>query len=104
MLKCRAVPVDQINAAVTVRCDIFNKTAQRFENVAERTAGCHHLQQSNLTCELRLGAFALVDVDEKVVPADDVPVRVPERKSARLKPAVDTIDTSRPDFELERVT
>jgi hypothetical protein len=44
--------------------------------------------------ESLLSAFALVNVDEQVVPADDVPVRVPNRKSARLEPAVDAIETS----------
>ena len=51
-----------------------------------------------------LGALALVDVDEQVVPADDVAVRIPERKSARLKPAVDAIETSSTYFELEGFT
>ena len=51
-----------------------------------------------------LGALALVDVDEQVVPADDVPVRIPKRKSARLKPAVDAIETSSAYFELEGLT
>src|SRR5687767_12502911 len=41
-----------------------------------------------------LGTLPLVDVDEQVVPADNVPVRIPKRKAARLKPAVDTIETS----------
>ena len=48
--------------------------------------------------------LALVDVDEQVVPADDLPVRIPKRKSARLKPPVDAIETSRTHFELERLT
>ena len=51
-----------------------------------------------------LGALALVDVDEQVEPADNVPVRIPKRKSARLKPAVDAIEASRTDFELEGFT
>jgi len=45
--------------------------------------------------QLLLGAFAFVDVDEQVVPADNVPVGIPKRKAARLKPAVDAIETSR---------
>ena len=51
-----------------------------------------------------LGALALVDVDEQVVPADDVPVRIAKRKSARLKPAVDAIERRARYFELEGVT
>src|SRR5262249_36780591 len=40
--------------------------------------------------ESLFGAFALVNIDEEVVPADNVSVRVAKRKSARLKPAIDT--------------
>ena len=59
-------------------------------------------------CEFRadlvqclFGAFSLVDVDEQAVPADNAPVRIPKRKSARLKPAIDAIETSSADFEVE---
>ncbi len=51
-----------------------------------------------------LGTFALVNVDQQVVPADDVTVRVAKRESAGLKPAVDAIETSRTYFDLEGVT
>ena len=51
-----------------------------------------------------LGAFALVNVDEQVVPADDVPVGIAKGKSARPKPVVDAIETSRAQFEIEGVT
>ena len=48
-----------------------------------------------------LGAFALVNVDEQVVPVDDTPIRIPKRKSARLKPAIGAIETSSADFDLK---
>ena len=51
-----------------------------------------------------LGVFALVNVDQQVVPADDLTVRVAKRESAGLKPAVDAIETPGAYFELEGVT
>src|SRR6185436_5225861 len=40
-----------------------------------------------------LGTLALVDIDQQVVPADNVPVRVSKRKHPRLKPAIGAIET-----------
>src|SRR4030095_15754428 len=51
--------------------------------------------------ELLLGAFALVDVDEQVVPADNLAVRITEGQSAGLEPAVDAIVPSSAHFEVE---
>src|SRR5262245_41931940 len=47
-----------------------------------------------------LAAFQVVDVDEQVIPADDVSVGVAKRKSARLKPAVNAIESSSAYFPL----
>src|SRR6185295_11903345 len=62
------------------------------------------LREERLTASQRLlRPFALVNVNEQVVPADDVPVRIPKRESAGLKPAVDAIETPSAHFELEGV-
>src|SRR6186713_1407306 len=44
-----------------------------------------------------LGALALIDVDDEVVPANDAPARIPKRKSVRLKPAINPIGASKTD-------
>src|SRR5262245_55160488 len=46
-------------------------------------------------------ALAVVDVNEEVVPPDYTTVRIPERRSAILKPAVDAIEASSPKFDLK---
>ena len=51
-----------------------------------------------------LGTFTLVNVDQQVVPADDLAVRIAKRESAGLKPAVDAIETTSAYFEREGVT
>ena len=55
-----------------------------------------------LSCPERFfSALSLVDVDEQVVPTDDTPIGILERKATRLKPAIGAIETSTADFELK---
>ena len=51
-----------------------------------------------------LGALALIDVDEEVVPANDASAFIPKRKPPRLKPAIDAVEAPSPDLELEGFT
>jgi hypothetical protein len=79
--------------------------AARCQNGDQAWNGVHDQARLALTfAEGLLGALALVDIDEQVVPADDMAVRIPKRKSAGLKPAVDAIETSSTYFELEGFT
>src|SRR5918995_7505723 len=84
------VLVEELGASIRTR-----RPGQRRDRVDDE------LEVTLARGERLLGAFALIDVDEQVVPADDVPVRIPKRRSARLNPAVDTIKASSPYFHLE---
>ena len=83
---------------------MISSVATRQEKLPTRLSSWPSARNASLSPQFLLGPFALVDVDQQVVPADDVPVRIPKRKSAGLKPAVDAIETSSTYFELEGVT
>src|SRR5712691_9787847 len=96
----RTTPIDQVHAAVTIGGNDFYKCAQRSEHVGEWAARGHHLEQSLLARELRLGPLPCVDVGEQNVPADDTAVRIAQGEPADLKPSIHAIETSNPFLDL----
>ena len=62
------------------------------------------VQDGCLAClaasQFLLGPLAFVNIDQEVVPADDMSVRIPERKSTGLKPAIGAIEAPSAYFDV----
>ena len=48
------------------------------------------------------GALAIVDVDQQVKPAEDAPVRIPQRQANDVEPAVDAVGATMAAFDVVR--
>jgi hypothetical protein len=53
--------------------------------------------------ELHLGALQVVDISQQQVPADDASLRIAERKTRKLKPAVSAVEPPQTRLPLGRL-
>src|ERR1700730_11433572 len=93
VFQTRAARIDQHDAAVTPAGRAFDKLTERFEYSRHRMAARHHFEQPLFTREQSFSPLPVVDISVQEVPKDDAPVRVSQRKTVHVEPAVDTIST-----------
>src|SRR4051812_19711233 len=100
VLKCRATPIDRIDAALALGGSILEKFAYSAENLSKRPAGCDHLQQLFLASEMGLGALAILNISVDAVPLDECSIFIVERISPKQKPTIFAIMSTQSRFGL----
>jgi hypothetical protein len=93
-----------VRAAVTAGGRLFDKTANRIEDVGERLARRDHLEESFFAGELSLRPPTLFDIDEQVKPAEDAPFRIWQGQPKDIEPPVDAVSAAMAALDVVRTT